>query len=53
METAVLKDICLSFLSYPWPHVSPLVVMQLRSVFVTIRRSGRPQTHFVEKDFVL
>ena len=33
--------------------MSPLVVMQLRSVFVTIRRLGRPRTHIAEKDFVL
>ena len=49
----LFKDIFLSFLFYPWPHVPPLVVMQFQSMFVTIRRSGRPWTHIAEKDFVL
>ena len=53
METAVVKDICLSFLSYPWSHVPPFVVEQLRSVFVTMRRSDRPRTHIAEMGFVL
>ena len=50
---AVVIDICLPSLSYPWSLIPPLVVMKFRSMFVIRWRSNRPRTHTTEKDFVL